>query len=504
MLFAIVVAGSFYISILRKMLPAAIPSNVPHRLSSPLVGGGGSVLFTDDGVTQPHESQHSSALLSSKNEPRAVVAHVVSLIKCGKVMSTTGFLDAAAVLRHSIHKHSIHNNDKKTGGQGPERKSNYSYQMYAIVHSDCAAHAPKLEPLGYTTLIRDTPVQLDEIEGEWYRNHVEGEMCCGIREFIKLEAYKLDPIKHPIVIHWDLDVAVLQPLDDIYDAMLYPKDSEEGRAARDRLELSHEHTDRNNLPDRIDAFFTRDVTSGKPWEIRQGVQGGFLAARPDAEVFDEYVAILHKGDYRAPPRRGNTCGWGGLGYCGWQGALAYQGVVAYYYDQFRPNTAVELDLCRWNQVVADVMWRGPERVEQYNNTCRDHHLNEVEQKRTDLTCEDCRVTPIDELKTIHYTACKKPWECQVPNPRIPRDKSQVYRLSQLTNITTCMHLHQKWFGLRLDYEEQLQAATNGEVMAAKRTGTKDPEFFLGYCSGNNYIPMNLPPSGFDAKTIYGM
>ena len=38
--------------------------------------------------------------------------------------------------------------------------------------------------------------------------------------------------------------------------------------------------------------------------------------------------------------------WGGLGYGGFQGAMAYQGVVAYYYDQLGPNTAVELNVCR--------------------------------------------------------------------------------------------------------------------------------------------------------------
>lgn len=36
------------------------------------------------------------------------IAHAVSLIKCSKSSSVTGFLDAAAILRHSIHKNSIH------------------------------------------------------------------------------------------------------------------------------------------------------------------------------------------------------------------------------------------------------------------------------------------------------------------------------------------------------------------------------------------------------------
>lgn len=123
----------------------------------------------------PHTDDSSAAsdvVASFKTPP--VIAHVVSLIKCKKASSVTGFLDAAAVLRHSIHKQSIH--------ATPHAASKYSYQMYAIVHKDgCSENAALLQNLGYKTLVRDTPVQLDEIQGEWYRNHVENENCCGIK-----------------------------------------------------------------------------------------------------------------------------------------------------------------------------------------------------------------------------------------------------------------------------------------------------------------------------------
>jgi hypothetical protein len=36
-------------------------------------------------------------------------------------------------------------------------------------------------------------------------------------------------------------------------------------------------------------------------------------------------------------------------------SYGYQGVVAFYYDQLRPNTAVKLNVCGWNQVAADVI-----------------------------------------------------------------------------------------------------------------------------------------------------
>lgn len=133
-----------------------------------------------------------------------VIAHAISLIKCSKGSSVTGFLDAAAILQHSIHKQSIHsqsilssqNNNSLSLSQHQHRylstssprttPSRYSYQMYAIVHTSCAEHATVLAQLGYTILVKDHPVKKDDIKGEWLRNHIESENCCGSAEFIKL------------------------------------------------------------------------------------------------------------------------------------------------------------------------------------------------------------------------------------------------------------------------------------------------------------------------------
>lgn len=58
--------------------------------------------------------------------------------------------------------------------------------MYAIVHTSCKQHATVLERLGYKIMVRDHPVKKDDIKGEWLRNHIEAENCCGSAEFIKL------------------------------------------------------------------------------------------------------------------------------------------------------------------------------------------------------------------------------------------------------------------------------------------------------------------------------
>lgn len=114
--------------------------------------------------------------------------------------------------------------------------------------------------------------------------------------------------------------------------------------------------------------------------------------------------------------------------------MAYQGVVAYFYDHIYPGRAVELDYCRWNQVVADVIYRGPERKE-YIGQCRKYPaygVNFVDNTPAQGQCEDCRILPVHETMTVHYTACKKPWECTIPYPRVPkaRMKEHKYRLQE--------------------------------------------------------------------------
>jgi len=419
-----------------------------------------------------HEAQQKSLIVASNAAlQQTVIGHVVSLIKCGKVASVTGFLDAAAVLRHSIHQQSLH--------------SKYSYQMYVIVHTDCASHAPLLERMGYTSLIKDSPVLLEEIKEGWYRDHVEGENCCGSKEFIKLYAYELE--QHPVVVHWDLDVAVLQPMDDLFDSIIHDSTTTRGKEARLRLDLQFPS---QPLPERIDAFFTRDVTSSVPWEPVQVVQGGFLVARPSKKDLQTYIDFIKEANY--VKGRGSGSGWNGMGYGGFQGAMAYQGAVAYFYDYYRKNTAVELNACRWNQVVADVHWRGPERKEEYHGKCRQEQHQ---------TCEDCRVTPVELVKSVHYTACKKPWECTLPYPRKTRNPAQQYRVDNLTNITTCGKLFEKWFEYRRDFEMLLEKAAG--VLPSTRDGTYEPDSFLGYCKNRGqYIPMNPPPENFDISKLY--
>lgn len=155
--------------------------------------------------------------------------------------------------------------------------------------------------------------------------------------------------------------------------------------------------------------------------------------------------------------------------------------------------------------MADVIWRGPVGMEYYGQ-CRefprdgDSFEDNTPEKGK---CRDCRITPITEVKSAHYTACKKPWECQLPNPRVPRNKDHVHRLQELTNVTTCGLLFKEWFDLRHDFENQLQRI--GGVTPSPRVGSFHPDYFLGSCtSRGGYISMIPPPATFNISRIYGM
>lgn len=189
---AIIFIFGFYILSLRRFF-IVIKNNNGNK--SPA-----SQSYIGNGPPPPDQAKNNDASSLAKypgeidGEPVAVIAHAISLIKCSKGSSVTGFLDAAAILRHSIHKNSIHYKptNNNTLAKPPSR---YSYKMYGIVHTSCQDHAKVLERLGYEILVRDHPVKKEDIKGEWLRNHIEAENCCGSAEFIKLYGTLLVTLK---------------------------------------------------------------------------------------------------------------------------------------------------------------------------------------------------------------------------------------------------------------------------------------------------------------------
>ncbi len=180
-----------------------------------------------------------------------------------------------------------------------------------------------------------------------------------------------------MIVHVDIDFAFYKPMDHLFDALLYGKDTFEGQSARRHIELERPT---ESLPDEIGAFITRDWPQVAPNKFPPGCKfasistfifytltnrwnkfysdadhAGFLVARRDQTVFDEMVSVIKDGNYTEG--WGWTTGWGGKGYGGYVGAMAMQGLVAYYYDHIRPNSAVELNQCRFNHMGMDVLYR---------------------------------------------------------------------------------------------------------------------------------------------------
>jgi len=336
--------------------------------------------------------------------------------------------------------------------------------MIAFVHPDAESCSNIFKELGYTVQIRETPFNVTDIEGTFLKEHIVKSGCCGEKEYLKLYAYAL--LEYPIVIHLDLDSLVLKPLDDLFHAMLGATDGHmEGDAGRGESNEVTEARERipvmfdNPLPKRsIDAYFTKDYNMIQPGHKHVGVQGGFLIVKPSMDAFHEYVSIVLEGRFF------QGSGWEGKGYGGYFGAQQIQGICSFYYDYRHPGTAVELNRCHYN-AMADA----PKQMSGKSaGKCRDGREE----------CQDCRDTPVEEVRSVHFTLCSKPWKCPI----------WAGQESSAKNI--CAEFHQEWFRIREDFDRK-RALEEG-VKYESPGGSYKPEVFHGYCKSNGergYIPI---------------
>ena len=392
------------------------------------------------------------------------VAYAVSFIKCGDFQTNSaGLVDASLILRHSIHQISSRN---------PNSGSKYSYKMYAIVHKNAKMCSEKLKDVGFEIVVVDPPIRTNEIRGEFLRTHIHKEWCCGHDEFVKLYAFTL-PEK--IIVHVDIDFAFYKPMDHLFDAILYDKDSPEGKLARQKLELERPN---EPLSDKIGAFITRDWPQVAPGKFPPAFQAGFLVTRRDPDIMEEIIEVIKEGNYTSGWGRGY--GWAGTGHGGYVGAMAMQGVVAYFYDFVKPNYAVELNQCRHNHMGMDVKYRHnpnfqPRRVKkEYIGGCRN----------TLPECEDCMTTNTSKIYSVHYTQCRKPWQCMGianPNGRNAANQRASAIPTDIVNAEHCYELIRLWHELRTDFEHQLYILTGDETIwnGTKHEYRKD--IFLGHC-----------------------
>ena len=86
-----------------------------------------------------------------------------------------------------------------------------------------------------------------------------------------------------------------------------------GRKARARIPLERPE---ESMPDRIEAFITRDWPQVIPGR-KALYQAGFVVARHNPEVLQEAINIVRKGDFKEGYSLHN--GWGSAGYGGFVG-----------------------------------------------------------------------------------------------------------------------------------------------------------------------------------------
>ena len=367
--------------------------------------------FISSRADLPFASLPSSSLTSSlpalndltpsflRSSSPVVIAYAVSITSCPSSVDA-GLTDGAAVLSHSIALASSHPSSRYR-----------NYKLYALVHTDADASrcTGVLRSLGYEIVVVPTPVAVPDIRGAFLREKIVKNGCCGEKELIKFYAYTL--VDHPVVVHLDLDVLVLQPLDELFDLII------EGEA---------------------DALYTYDYNMVNPGR-QAGTQGGFLVIRPSMSAFSEYREIVLEGDYTL------ETGWGktNIGY--FWGGMTFQGLVPYFYLSRHPGTERELDRCVYNSM--------SDNPRSEKGLCRDGKE----------TCKDCRETPIEDIKTVHFTICQKPWMCHM----YADDKRQV-------NSKLCRDFHNEWFRVRKSFE-----VLKNTYNTHKYSGT----IYQGFCSG---------------------
>lgn len=103
--------------------------------------------------------------------------------------------------------------------------------------------------------------------------------------------------------------------------------------------------------------------------------------------------------------------------------------------------------------------------------------------RNDLDyCEDCMHTETSKVYNIHYTQCRKPWNCvgigsndkNATKKSIPEDS---------VHLDHCMELLTIWHAHRQDLETKLLALTGDSLIDKGRGSDYKKEVFQGHCSG---------------------
>lgn len=224
-------------------------------------------------------------------------------------VDSSTFYDAFAVVKSATCNCTKENLVQTEGGEEVPA-SNYNYTMYGIVHTDAAVCTGSdgsqydlvktLQELGYYVEIFDEAVYAGEVAG----TSPYVAQNTDFTDAVALHAYRLT--NHPLAFVLDPTVIMLQPIDELYDALI------------------------------------ADTTAKAAYSLKPDglVDTSMLIIKPSLTEFD---AI--KESFKTTPYDTST-GWGGsgIGAGGGDGA-GLAGVLTHYYSA---NPALEVDRCTYN------------------------------------------------------------------------------------------------------------------------------------------------------------
>jgi hypothetical protein len=156
--------------------------------------------------------------------------------------------------------------------------------------------------------------------------------------------------------------------------------------------------------------------------------------------------------------------------------MAMQGLLAYVYDEILKDNWVELNQCRYNHMGMDTLYRRPPGFK------RNHP--KAGKCRNDLDyCEDCMNTSTNDIFNVHFTRCRKPWNCIGEGSRLKKHGKESIPEDEVL-LGHCMELITLWHNVRTDLENKMIELTGDTSVQEGRAGNYKRDIFQGHCTEN--------------------
>ena len=227
-------------------------------------------------------------------------------------------------------------------------------------------------------------MNISAIRGDFLREKIDKNGCCGAAELIKLSSYLLN--SYDFVLHLDADTFFTgASIYELFTDIIINKNSN-----KSNKDANHVHKKVNEINDPDGKYYSLIYTTDpnmatfKKGSDKMPVQGGFIMFKPSISDYDNVVDIVLNTEFH----KGR--GWN-RSMIGWYwGGMTIQGVLPYYYNKVsNPNRTRIIDRCMYN-TMADT------------------------KECTDVTPNSAMNTLSGgDILSAHFTVCQKPWTCSI-------------------------------------------------------------------------------------------